>query len=323
MRRIIRKRDKEELHMLISTRDGKLISKRKHPSKIFENIVIVLILLSSVILCIDTPLIDPDSTLKAVLFHLDVIITFLFLLEAIIKILAFGFLYNGDEEVQPYIRNYWNMLDFVVVMASLIDYHITLSSGSSNSSLKSLKAFRALRALRPLRMISRNEGLRLVVNALFASLPGMTNVLLVCFLFIIIFAIMGVNFFKGAFHYCYFDPLVYATPPAVDTKIDCLAAGGEWVNNPKNFDHVFRATLTIFEMMTGEGWLYVMYNGIDHRGPDLEPRRNNQPTWALYFICFMVIGSMFIINLFVGVVIDNFNKIKETEEMGNMFVTSE
>jgi len=35
----------------------------------------------------------------------------------------------------------------------------------------------------------------------------------------------------------------------------------------------------------------------------------------------MIIGSQFIINLFVGVVIDNFNTIKEREELGNMFVT--
>ena len=42
---------------------------------------------------------------------------------------------------------------------------------------------------------------------------------------------------------------------------------------------------------------------------------------ALYFVAFMIIGSQFIINLFVGVVIDNFNKIKEKDEMGNNFVT--
>lgn len=44
---------------------------------------------------------------------------------------------------------------------------------------------------------------------------------------------------------------------------------------------------------------------------------------ATYFVAFMIIGSQFIINLFVGVVIDNFNKIKEADEMGNNFVTQE
>lgn len=42
---------------------------------------------------------------------------------------------------------------------------------------------------------------------------------------------------------------------------------------------------------------------------------------TIYFIAFMIVGSQFIINLFVGVVIDNFNTIKEKEELGNQFVT--
>ena len=49
-------------------------------------------------------------------------------------------------------------------------------------------------------MISRNEGLRIVVNALFSAVPAMTNVVIVVLLFLIIFAIMGVNFFKGTFY---------------------------------------------------------------------------------------------------------------------------
>ena len=44
---------------------------------------------------------------------------------------------------------------------------------------------------------------------------------------------------------------------------------------------------------------------------------------CLYFVAYMIIGSQFIINLFVGVVIDNFNKIKEKDEMGSNFVTKE
>jgi Na+/alanine symporter len=103
----------------------------------------------------------------------------------------------GEEGRQPYIRQTWNMLDFIVVVASVTDFYIFISGKSSGGALKSLKALRALRALRPLRVIARNEGLRLVVNALLSSIPAMTNVILVCFLFLLIFAIMGINFFKG------------------------------------------------------------------------------------------------------------------------------
>ena len=74
-------------------------------------------------------------------------------------------------------------------------------------------------------------------------------------------------------------------------------------------------------MMTTEGWLTVMYYGIDHVAPGMQPIEDKEHRWSLFFISFMVIGSMFILNLFVGVVIDNFNKIKESEEMGDIFVT--
>jgi hypothetical protein len=76
-------------------------------------------------------------------------------------------------------------------------------------------------------------------------------------------------------------------------------------------------------MTTTEGWVDVMYSGIDSRGVDLQPKKDENIITIIYFIAFMVMGSQFIINLFVGVVIDNFNTIKEKEELGNMFVTEQ
>jgi len=167
--------------------------------------------------------------------------------------------------------------------------------------------------------------MRLVVNALLASIPSMTNVLLVCTLFILIFSIMGVNYFKGTFFRCYDN---YETNYKIDIskvsdKTSCIDQGGLWLNAPSNFDNTFGAMSTLFQMMTTEGWVNVMYNGIDSTGIDKEPSKNANVWLILYFMSFMIIGSQFIINLFVGVVIDNFNTIKEKEELGNMFVTEQ
>jgi len=126
----------------------------------------------------------------------DEIFTILFLVEAVMKIVAFGFFSSSLPGQKGYIMVGWNLLDFIVVLASLFDYFY---NPTGHNSLKSLKSLRALRALRPLRVISRNEGLKLVVNALFSSLPAMGNVMLVCLLFVLIFAILGINFFKGTF----------------------------------------------------------------------------------------------------------------------------
>jgi hypothetical protein len=73
-------------------------------------------------------------------------------------------------------------------------------------------------------------------------------------------------------------------------------------------------------MMTTEGWTYTMYKGIDAIGVGMQPIRNSSKWASLYFITFLIIGYIFLANLFVGVVIDDFNLIKEKEEMGNMMV---
>lgn len=260
--------------------------------------------------------------------YIDIGFTCLFTIEASIKIASKGMIFNRLGPTKPYLRDVWNMLDAVVVAASLMDL-VFMVLEIDMSQLSALKALRAFRGLRPLRVISKNPGMKLVVNALLASIPSMTNVLIVCALIILIFAIMGVNFFKGTFHSC--------QPPhekpnikgwvfdidKIDTKQDCLDQGGRWVNKNEHFDNTMNAMMTLFDMMTTEGWTQVMYSGIDNRGIDKQPKQNASQNNIFYFIIFMIIGSQFIINLFVGVVIDNFNTIKEKEELDNMFVTED
>ena len=166
----------------------------------FENVIMMLIFPSSIMLMIDSPLLDPNSKFVKAIFIIDMVHTTLFTIEALIKIIGRGFFHNNLEidSLKPYITDPSNLLDFFVVCVSLFDL---LFTGDSDS-LKSLKALRALRALRPLRVISRNKGMRLVVTALLSSLPSMTNVITVSVLLLLIYAIMGVNFFKGTFFHC-------------------------------------------------------------------------------------------------------------------------
>lgn len=82
------------------------------------------------------------------------------------------------------------------------------------------------------------------------------------------------------------------------------------------------AMTTLFQIMTTEGWQEVMYAGIDAAGIDMQPQYNNSRGSSIFFISYMVVGSLFIMNLFIGVVIDNFNKNKEQAEIGSAFVTS-
>lgn len=114
--------------------------------------ILILIAVSSVLLALDNPLNDPDSTLVKFLQIADFVLTAFFALESISKIVAQGFLLNGENS---YLRNGWNVIDFAVVVVSIISLAIT------SNKLKIVKILRLLRVLRPLRVISRNKGLKI------------------------------------------------------------------------------------------------------------------------------------------------------------------
>ncbi|KAG2529910.1 hypothetical protein BBO99_00000965 [Phytophthora kernoviae] len=79
---------------------------------------------------------------------------------------------------------------------------------------------------------------------------------------------------------------------------------------PQNFNNVGMAMLTFFEISTTEGWASVMVAAIDSNGIGMQPIRDNNMNWALFFVAFIMVGSFFVVNLFVGVIIDNFNRMK-------------
>ena len=108
-----------------------------------------------------------------------------------------GVLFNGPSS---YLRNGWNLLDFIVVSLGMALVVTDLGPGTVSKQFSSLRALRTLRALRPLRMASRAEGMKVVVNALFRAIPSLFNVLLVCMLFFLIFGIIGVNLLQVSPH---------------------------------------------------------------------------------------------------------------------------
>merc|ERR1719353_2010798 len=95
---------------------------------------------------------------------------------------------------------------------------------------------------------------------------------------------------------------------------ECAETGGKWVNFNQNFDSIGTAFLTLIEIATTEGWVDVMYMAMDNRGPHLSPERDYQTVWSLYFVLFIFVGSFFILNLCVGVIVDNFSRMKDAGE---------
>ncbi|OXA57494.1 Sodium channel protein para [Folsomia candida] len=267
----------------------------------FETAVIIMILLSSLALALEDVHLPKNPVLIDILYYMDRIFTVIFLLEMLVKFLALGF--------RTYFTNAWCWLDFVIVMVSIINFIAALVG---LGSVQAFKTMRTLRALRPLRAMSRMQGMRVVVNALVQAIPSIFNVLLVCLIFWLIFAIMGVQLFNGKFYKC-IDPIDQSKPDyrIITGKLECLANNLTWENSKMNFDHVGKAYLSLFQVATFKGWIQVMNDAIDSRQEDEQPNRESNFPMYIYFVIFIIFGAFFTLNLFIGVIIDNFNEQKK------------
>ncbi|XP_078044251.1 sodium channel protein 60E isoform X2 [Augochlora pura] len=276
----------------------------------FEWMILVLIFASSITLCFEDIYLDDNPFLKKILYWTNLGFCALFSIEMLLKWLALGFC--------KYFTSFWTILDFIIVFVSTFSLLI-----EENENLKVLRSLRTLRALRPLRAISRWQGMRIVVNALMYAIPSIFNVLLVCLVFWLIFSIMGVQFFGGKFFKCIDEYGELLDVSIVDTRDDCLRKNYSWENSKITFDHVGIAYLALFQVATFEGWMEVMQDAVDARGVDLQPQREANIYAYFYFVIFIVCGSFFTLNLFIGVIIDNFNMLKKKYEGGvlEMFLT--
>ncbi|GAB1299859.1 Sodium channel protein [Apodemus speciosus] len=169
-----------------------------------------------------------------------------------------------------------------------------------------------------------------VVNALVGAIPSIMNVLLVCLIFWLIFSIMGVNLFAGKYHYCFNETSeIRFEIEDVNNKTDCekLMEGNNteirWKNVKINFDNVgSRVPGPSSSGATFKGWMDIMYAAVDSRKPDEQPDYEGNIYMYIYFVIFIIFGSFFTLNLFIGVIIDNFNQQKK--KIGqDIFMTEE
>ncbi|RWS16117.1 skeletal muscle sodium channel alpha subunit-like protein, partial [Dinothrombium tinctorium] len=311
--------------------------------KYFETLVIILILISSMTLALEDENLKQRQWLVDILVYVDKFFTIIFLFEMLLKWVAYGF--------RAYFANAWCWLDFVIVMVSILNLLAGLlgfqkvpafrtmrtlralrplralsrlegmrvsmlnlvADIAGGAKIQAFKTMRTLRALRPLRAMSRMQGMRVVVNALVQAIPAIFNVLLVCLIFWLIFAIMGVNMMAGKFDYCRDkETKEQFNSSYVANKTVCLSLNNtEWYNPQVNFDNVLNGYLSLFQVATFKGWLPIMTYAIDSREKYMQPEYEVNIYMYLYFVFFIIFGSFFTLNLFIGVIIDNFNEQKK------------
>lgn len=174
-------------------------------SKYFENFIMWMIGINSMLLFLDTPILSDQYQKKTISFTLT-LVAILFIVEAVIKIIAQGFVMGK----KAYLKEGFNQLDFVLVTLSIINWIIV---SQSDNDISFIRSFRALRALKPLRVVSKNEGIKIVVDSLVKSIPSLLNVVIIIVLFLGIFAILGVQLLKGGVGSC--------NDSTIKTKAEC------------------------------------------------------------------------------------------------------
>ncbi|XP_010284599.1 PREDICTED: voltage-dependent L-type calcium channel subunit alpha-1C, partial [Phaethon lepturus] len=296
---------------------------------IFTNLILFFILLSSISLAAEDP-VRHLSFRNQILFYFDIVFTVIFTIEIALKILgnadyvftsiftleiilkmtAYGaFLHKGS-----FCRNYFNILDLLVVSVSLISF------GIQSSAINVVKILRVLRVLRPLRAINRAKGLKHVVQCVFVAIRTIGNIVIVTTLLQFMFACIGVQLFKGKLYSC--------TDSSKQTAAECRGyyityKDGEvnqpmiqprsWENSKFDFDNVLTAMMALFTVSTFEGWPELLYRSIDSHMEDVGPIYNHRVEISIFFIIYIIIIAFFMMNIFVGFVIVTFQEQGEQE----------
>ncbi|KAK0396995.1 hypothetical protein QR680_001935 [Steinernema hermaphroditum] len=275
--------------------------------KWFDYTILMFIGINCITLAMERPSIPPHSAERVFLTFSSYVFTVIFTIEMSLKVIANGCLLGPGS----YFKDGWNILDGTLVIISLINVIFELfATGDSPKIFGVIRVLRLLRALRPLRVINRAPGVKLVVMTLISSLKPIGNIVLICCTFFIIFGILGVQLFKGMMFHCIGPEIANVT-----TKAECLMdERNKWVNHRYNFDNLGQALMSLFVLSSKDGWVSIMYQGIDAVGVDMQPIENYNEWRMIYFISFLLLVGFFVLNMFVGVVVENFHKCKEALE---------
>ncbi|CAL7937216.1 unnamed protein product [Xylocopa violacea] len=250
-------------------------------SQPFEYTIFTLIMINTVTLAMKFYR-QPEIYTQA-LDVLNMIFTAVFALEFIFKLAAFRFKnYFGDA---------WNVFDFIIVLGSFID--IVYSEVNPGSTIISINFFRLFRVMRLVKLLSRGEGIRTLLWTFIKSFQALPYVALLIIMLFFIYAVIGMQVFGKI---------------AIDDDTS--------INRNNNFQSFPQAVLVLFRSATGEAWQEIMMDCSSQPNKVKCDPNSDEATSTSgcgsdiafpYFISFYVLCSFLIINLFVAVIMDNFD----------------
>ena len=281
---------------------------------IFDNLSLLIIITNTVLILISDPTDSNNIGNKS-----DIYFLFFYTIEAFLKIISFTFISAEDA----YIKDYWNILDFFVVIVGWIS--LILEKVMNGTKISGLAGLRAFRILRPLKTVKRFKGLKKLVTALLASIGHLGETSIILFFFFLIFAIAGTQMWQGLFYRrCMSVNYGYLVSTQGDTGMCSFDSNCEEYNsygntficakgyrNPNsgavNFDNTLTALVTVFVMVTLEGWTDLF----TYVSKTFKDKIYINPIIIFcYFHVFVFIAAFYLINLFLAVTNSEFEHIE-------------
>ena len=253
----------------------------------FEIAIFVLIFLNMVSMGI-----EHYNQARVVTFTLEIcnaLFTTIFSLECLVKIIGLRY---------QYFTAGWNIFDFVLVIASIVGIVMEDMMEDFPVSPTLLRVVRVFRIGRILRLIKAAKGIRKLLFALIVSLPALFNIGALLALITFIYAIIGMTLFGHVKH-----------------------RGA--LNDQVNFETFGRSMQLLFRLTTSAGWndvlepLLVTPPYCDPHYRDLPNGNCGHPFVAIiYFVSFIIINYMIVINMYIAIILENFNQAHQEEEIG-------
>ncbi|XP_030081790.1 voltage-dependent calcium channel type A subunit alpha-1 isoform X16 [Drosophila hydei] len=280
----------------------------------FDFFIMVVISMSSIALAAEDP-VRENSRRNKILNYFDYAFTGVFTIEMLLKIVDLGVILHPGS----YLREFWNIMDAVVVICAAVSFGFDMSGSSAGQNLSTIKSLRVLRVLRPLKTIKRVPKLKAVFDCVVNSLKNVVNILIVYILFQFIFSVIGVQLFNGKFFYC--------TDESKHTSEECQGSYFKYeedellpkqemrVWKPRSFhyDNVAAAMLTLFAVQTGEGWPQVLQHSMAATYEDRGPIQNFRIEMSIFYIVYFIVFPFFFVNIFVALIIITFQEQGEAE----------
>ena len=295
----------------------------------FDAMVLIAIISSSVMLILETPhmgTLEPDNNRidPSLAWLLDLACNAIFVLEALAKMLAFGFYTPLSVDHESYWQSKSNRLDLFVLMMAFAE----MVGLGEYVGEKTTKIIRLMKVMRPLRMMSRSEDLKKIIVALVSSVKPVLCAVCFLLLVMVVFAVMAMAFFKNKFAIC--TDLELDGGAGLGRR-DCLGAysselpekGGlylprAWVTPGfgQNFDTFGSSILVLFRCITLK---WVQYYVSAQDAPfiaGIQPVQGQQMfTASSFFHLYILFGSFFSLNLFVSFMCDAFYSIQGDEQL--------